>query len=831
METQSSSAFTPNNNALIGDFSPLNAVHLTETGDQPQAAQEAKAEDAKPQQEGMQQEAIKQEPVPVLPAAPQEEVKVVSPPVPSHELQAVVAAAPKHPDPASHGIVKASEAPLRAYRKVRVVLTVTSQGEPSGDNEGKWWMLPTPAYDQAKKMCQEERKHFVDSSFEASDKSICYDWNKCPRRSWYGIKWQRAAHLLSLIDASAPPAIFAEGIAPEDIEQGELCDCYFLSCLAALTEYPGMVERLLVSDTFNEEGVYCVRMCKNGVWQEVLLDDMFPAYASGRGLIFSRARGPEMWVMLLEKAWAKVHGSYQRTEWGAAHEVFRDLTGAPSEFYSTKVDPAELWNRLLTAHKDGYLMTATVPDVPDQDLRELVGLVEGHVYSVLDVREVQAGDKPVKLMKIRNPHSRTEWTGDWSDNSPRWTPELRSEFNVTQADDGDFWMAFEDLIRFFSAVTICFVHSDWKYFNVGGNICADKPFAVFTVTVEESKPDNTVFLSVSQPDVRCHFDNPDYQYVSLFLHVLDASCSELVRFVGVHKDRDMHIKLSLAPGTYTVVVEAQFDGTKECNLSRDLVFSAYTDLQCKLVNCSDKYTGCNVQSIVEQAYMKRSKLEGTLRPYEEEAAEGITCSQWKSEGLFTMYYENNSTATKLVENVMLNRTNVVLYGYPDDHQTVTVEVEPSQRRLLMLRRRGVSSYSWGHQYMSMFEPQYTLQQYKQTTREKGERKAYEKYSAEKVVEYVWDTSSSYCFLIENNEEAMAFQKVIDFTLENMCIDAPEAKPVVGGENRSTVTVMLAPGEHCFFKLEPVDKWGPFSWNSSMTFGLAPVTQHAASASE
>lgn len=39
--------------------------------------------------------------------------------------------------------------------------------------------------------------------------------------------------------------------------------------------------------------------------------------------------------MILEKAWAKIHGSYERIVSGMSKEVMRDLTGAPSYEYET----------------------------------------------------------------------------------------------------------------------------------------------------------------------------------------------------------------------------------------------------------------------------------------------------------------------------------------------------------------------------------------------------------------------------------------------------------------------------------------------------------------
>jgi hypothetical protein len=61
--------------------------------------------------------------------------------------------------------------------------------------------------------------------------------------------------------------------------------------------------------------------------------------------------------MLIEKAWAKVHGSYERIEAGLAENVFRDLTGAPTSVsYS---DDENLWSDILEAVAKGWVMAAS----------------------------------------------------------------------------------------------------------------------------------------------------------------------------------------------------------------------------------------------------------------------------------------------------------------------------------------------------------------------------------------------------------------------------------------------------------------------------------------
>ena len=45
--------------------------------------------------------------------------------------------------------------------------------------------------------------------------------------------------------------------------------------------------------------------------------------------VFTRANGNELWVLLLEKAYAKIYGNYEILEGGFSNVVFRELTGAP----------------------------------------------------------------------------------------------------------------------------------------------------------------------------------------------------------------------------------------------------------------------------------------------------------------------------------------------------------------------------------------------------------------------------------------------------------------------------------------------------------------------
>jgi len=104
---------------------------------------------------------------------------------------------------------------------------------------------------------------------------------------------------------------------------------------------------------------------------------------------FSKANGNELWVIILEKAWAKLHGSYERIEAGFAHEVMRDLTGAPS--WELEIEDEGLIEKLLRWDEKNYMMAASAGagEAGSAEALEELGLVAAHSYGLLAVKKVE----------------------------------------------------------------------------------------------------------------------------------------------------------------------------------------------------------------------------------------------------------------------------------------------------------------------------------------------------------------------------------------------------------------------------------------------------------
>ncbi|PHT26982.1 Calpain-type cysteine protease DEK1 [Capsicum baccatum] len=176
--------------------------------------------------------------------------------------------------------------------------------------------------------------------------------------------------------------------------QGRLGDCWFLSVVAMLTEV-SRISEVIISPEYNQEGIYTVRFCIQGDWVPVVVDDWIPCESPGKPAFSTSRKGNEMWVSLLEKAYAKLHGSYEALEGGLVQDALADLTGGAGEEIDMRSDEAQidlvsgrLWSQPLHFKQEGFLLGAGSPSGSDVHISSS-GIVQGHAYSILQV-EIQS---------------------------------------------------------------------------------------------------------------------------------------------------------------------------------------------------------------------------------------------------------------------------------------------------------------------------------------------------------------------------------------------------------------------------------------------------------
>uniref|UniRef100_A0A8C4QX26 Calpain 5 n=1 Tax=Eptatretus burgeri TaxID=7764 RepID=A0A8C4QX26_EPTBU len=338
------------------------------------------------------------------------------------------------------------------------------------------------------------RQLFCDPLFTCTDESLFV------RRASPGrIDWKRPKELCD------DPRLFVDGISSHDLQQGQLGNCWFVAACSSLT-LKEKLWRKVIPDYREQEwnpehpeaycGIFHFRFWRFGEWVDVVIDDRLPS-RNGQ-LLYCHSNAPnEFWSALFEKAYAKLAGCYEALDGGNTADALVDFTGGVSEsidllegrFSQDQQVCDKLFANMEKAYGRGSLLSCSIraTSADEMEARTPTGLVKGHAYSVTDVRRVRLGQgliaffksEKLNMIRMRNPWGQKEWTGPWSDGSEEWNRVSQSErenMGMTIADDGEFWMSFDDWCKYFTDSIICriintslfSIHKTWEEVMIKG---------------------------------------------------------------------------------------------------------------------------------------------------------------------------------------------------------------------------------------------------------------------------------------------------------------------------------------------------------------------------
>jgi len=104
-----------------------------------------------------------------------------------------------------------------------------------------------------------------------------------------------------------------------------------MSAIASAGEWPDMIKGMFIN-TQSDVGLYGIRFFVRGKPWLITVDDKL-LFEDGALLYAQPGDNGAMWAPLLEKAWAKMKGSYAQTNGGFVVSGLRMLTGAPTFTY------------------------------------------------------------------------------------------------------------------------------------------------------------------------------------------------------------------------------------------------------------------------------------------------------------------------------------------------------------------------------------------------------------------------------------------------------------------------------------------------------------------
>uniref|UniRef100_A0A671TLG9 Calpain 9 n=1 Tax=Sparus aurata TaxID=8175 RepID=A0A671TLG9_SPAAU len=306
------------------------------------------------------------------------------------------------------------------------------------------------SFEQLRSECLQSGVLFEDPDFPATDSSLFFS-QSVP----VNIEWKRPKELCE------NPKFIVGAADRTDICQGQLGDCWLLAAIASLTLKKDTLARVVPHDQdFDRRyaGIFHFQFWQHNKWLDIVVDDRLPSVRNQLIMLHS-ASNNEFWSALLEKAYAKLHGSYESLKGGSTMEAMEDFTGGVGENYETKNAPENLFSIMKKALDRGSMMGCSIDisSSAESEAKTSTGLVKGHAYSITGMEQVNYRGRPVQLIRVRNPWGQVEWNGPWSDDSREWSYVDSADKNriLQNSDDGEFWMEFEDFKKNYDKVEIC----------------------------------------------------------------------------------------------------------------------------------------------------------------------------------------------------------------------------------------------------------------------------------------------------------------------------------------------------------------------------------------
>ncbi|TKC39256.1 hypothetical protein EI555_013435 [Monodon monoceros] len=350
-----------------------------------------------------------------------------------------------------------------------------------------------------------------DETFPAETYSIGLQLLKGKNLS--SLSWMRPKDLLK---GKSEPHFILEDVSSFDIQQGEAGDCWFLAALGSLTQNPQHLQKILMDQSFSYQytGIFHFPFWQCGQWVEVVIDDHLPVL-NNEYFFVNPYNKQEFWPSLLEKAYAKFHGSYVNLHHGY-------LPDGVVTSISLRSSSSDLMTVVKMVAEAGSLMTcSTLAGPTGESTRMVNGLVSRHAYIVTGAEQIQYRSGWEYLIRLANGEG-AGMIGTAFGNlslsfmetrSLEWqeTHDRRKSQLYENKDDGEFWMSCQDFRDNFFCLFICkqvpislghgnALHERWsqlmfKNHLIPGNAEGPQRDMQYIFSVPESMGNNYVIVS------------------------------------------------------------------------------------------------------------------------------------------------------------------------------------------------------------------------------------------------------------------------------------------------------------------------------------------------
>ena len=423
------------------------------------------------------------------------------------------------------------------------------------------------------KKFKELKTKFIDIDFPPCYESIVNNEYKNDFNLDYVVHWRRPVNFInnemiveSLKETNNILRIFNKEKEPEpnDIRQGVLSFNLLDSCISALTEKYNLIKRLFLTNNYNENGIYKIKLCHNGQWKIVIIDDYFPCIPRSFPLV-SKSASNELYILTLEKALAKLFGSYYNLSLIKIQDFFLTLTGCPSISVNIKNEIRnDGKNKFFNKLKDyvinkKYIVVAISKKNEDNEIYDenenndnLTQLtIPNYGYTILDIRD-KFDPNVIILRKVWYNEKKEKLIDDYTNKIINQYPSLINDLN-----DNIIILTYDKFLSEFSSFAVCFT-KNWEEIRLRGKFINTSkenysiPISKWYYLINLKKQTNLI-ISLFQ-ETNNLSDERDLYDISLVLLKYDFEKNEinLIEIYDFNITSNIQMELNLRAGNYIV---------------------------------------------------------------------------------------------------------------------------------------------------------------------------------------------------------------------------------------------------------------------------------------
>ena len=553
--------------------------------------------------------------------------------------------------------------------------------------------------------------------------SIIIDNN--PLKKYKNVVWKRESEISDF------PDIFPKnGILAQDIISGKYTNENFLSAIGALAEFPKIIKNLFISEKKNKNGIFGLKICKDGFLQEIVIDDYFPVDKEDNKYCFTHSKDDSLWVQIIEKAYAKAYGSYELLRNKGVEGILKDLSYAPVLVLDSL--STDLAQNLTLANDNKWIIMASAGDT-DASLNILkeLELKPNFAYTILEVFKLeteeldrlnnfQSTDNNIEnfqiILKIRNIWGKIEWLGDWSNSYKFWNEDLKKKMKFEENDEQSFYMNLRDFKHYFCKVKICKYLENFKYKSIK---IRQKPNNYALIKIKIYKPNITdsssnCFISLIQEEKEKNENDDNNSFFlsrMILCRIIDIQLNEIEYIKGkMGQEREIFIeqKQNTSGGEYLLFCELD----KISDIA-NYVISVYSSEEVEI----EEIPNYAYENILEKIYISCAKIKKlnkennindiSINNYNDlinnnennnynlnsfkiikikKAQKIVKYTESTLEGYSYIYIENKEDDITLIEDVNYKNFEGYILLPPFSGGRFHIEVRPGESKIVLIKR-------------------------------------------------------------------------------------------------------------------------------------------------